>query len=221
MKTKKILALLISGVFATTMASQGAVIYTVIEDTDTFRVVDTDDSGTGDVVQNSFLNAGNNVFDTAVVSSFEMTGFSSGAEIGNVDFSITRKNGGAGDPNLSLDVLRTSSSQTINPGDYEFVAAANLMTNFADGGNGSYSLDASGQAALTTYLQSNWVENDYVFLRIRSGVIGPAPEDASYFFGGNSSQSDAQLTLTAVPEPSSTALLGLGGLALMLRRKRS
>jgi len=25
----------------------------------------------------------------------------------------------------------------------------------------------------------------------------------------------------AVPEPSSTALLGLGGLALMLRRKRS
>jgi len=219
MKTKKILALLISGVFATTMASQGAV---MIMHTDTFRVVDTDDSGTGDVVQNSFLNAGNNVFDTAVVSSFEMTGFSSGAEIGNVDFSITRKNGGAGDPNLSLDVLRTSSSPTINTGDYEFVAAANLMTEFADGAiNTSYSLDASGQAALTTYLQSNWVENDYVFLRIRSGVIGPAPEDASYFFGGNSSQSDAQLTLTAVPEPSSTALLGLGGLALMLRRKRS
>ena len=31
----------------------------------------------------------------------------------------------------------------------------------------------------------------------------------------------SQLQLTAVPEPSSTALLGLGGLALMLRRKRS
>jgi hypothetical protein len=29
------------------------------------------------------------------------------------------------------------------------------------------------------------------------------------------------LSITAVPEPSSTALLGLGGLALMLRRKRS
>ena len=29
------------------------------------------------------------------------------------------------------------------------------------------------------------------------------------------------ITITAIPEPSSTALLGLGGLALMLRRKRS
>jgi len=32
---------------------------------------------------------------------------------------------------------------------------------------------------------------------------------------------DIFLSVTAVPEPSSTALLGLGGLALMLRRKRS
>ena len=29
------------------------------------------------------------------------------------------------------------------------------------------------------------------------------------------------IVLTVLPEPSSTALLGLGGLALMLRRKRS
>ncbi|MDG1356715.1 MAG: PEP-CTERM sorting domain-containing protein, partial [Akkermansiaceae bacterium] len=32
---------------------------------------------------------------------------------------------------------------------------------------------------------------------------------------------DLVLEAYAVPEPSSTALLGLGGLALMLRRKRS
>jgi hypothetical protein len=32
---------------------------------------------------------------------------------------------------------------------------------------------------------------------------------------------DFELSVSAVPEPSSTALLGLGGLALMLRRKRS
>jgi hypothetical protein len=31
----------------------------------------------------------------------------------------------------------------------------------------------------------------------------------------------SNITITAIPEPSSTALLGLGGLALMLRRKRS
>ena len=47
--------------------------------------------------------------------------------------------------------------------------------------------------------------------------------DQSLFDGDDDDGFTGQitLTLTAVPEPSSTALLGLGGLALMLRRKRS
>ena len=47
--------------------------------------------------------------------------------------------------------------------------------------------------------------------------------DQSLFDGdpGDGFTGEITLTLTAVPEPSATALLGLGGLALMLRRKRS
>ena len=37
----------------------------------------------------------------------------------------------------------------------------------------------------------------------------------------NSRAQYTNITISAIPEPSSTALLGLGGLALMLRRKRS
>ena len=40
------------------------------------------------------------------------------------------------------------------------------------------------------------------------------------YFAGLARVSMGNLTITAVPEPSSTALLGLGGLALMLRRRR-
>ena len=39
--------------------------------------------------------------------------------------------------------------------------------------------------------------------------------------GGNGKWGLDELEVWAIPEPSSTALLGLGGLALMLRRKRS
>ena len=58
-----------------------------------------------------------------------------------------------------------------------------------------------------------------------TGVLGSNLTDISGFEGIKSvelfiSGNDIQLTMF-VPEPSSTALLGLGGLALMLRRKRS
>lgn len=46
----------------------------------------------------------------------------------------------------------------------------------------------------------------------RVGIVG-APADSTYAFDN--------LEVTAVPEPSSTALLGLGGLALILRRRRN
>lgn len=38
--------------------------------------------------------------------------------------------------------------------------------------------------------------------------------------GGNITDNQATLTFTSIPEPSSTALLGLGGLALILRRRK-
>ena len=56
--------------------------------------------------------------------------------------------------------------------------------------------------------------NSITILPTAGGIAGPV--DYQYDLGGG----DLAIVVF-VPEPSSTALLGLGGLALMLRRKRS
>lgn len=93
---------------------------------------------------------------------------------------------------------------------------------------GNYSLDSTGQANLLNYFKNNWVENDYVFLTLKSDqadFIMGEDANANYIFGGSSNDegagTDARLTLTSVPEPTSTALFGLGlGLSVLLRRRR-
>ena len=60
---------------------------------------------------------------------------------------------------------------------------------------------------------------------IITGTISPGSFAANYKLGTFTNNPDATITVTdtafaPVPEPSSTALLGLGGLALILRRRR-
>ena len=70
---------------------------------------------------------------------------------------------------------------------------------------------SSNSAALLTTVQSWTLDpaNNEGFLLDISGA-----ELTGLAFG------DPTLTIETVPEPSSTALLGLGGFALMLRRRR-
>ena len=70
------------------------------------------------------------------------------------------------------------------------------------------------------------MENDDVLLTLKSDqadFIMGEDANANYIFGGNTSgdatATDARLTLTSVPEPTSTALFGLG-LSVLLRRRR-
>ena len=51
--------------------------------------------------------------------------------------------------------------------------------------------------------------------------MGANIEDAAFAWDDSLEAIVLTFNINAVPEPSSTALLGLGGLALMLRRKRS
>jgi hypothetical protein len=80
--------------------------------------------------------------------------------------------------------------------------------------NGSYASNGGGFGTINTI--TNTAVNSW-------GGGYDVTYDQSLFDGapGDGFTGQITLTLTAVPEPSSTALLGLGGLAMMLRRKRN
>lgn len=191
-----------------------------LDDVNAARIQDGDEDGNGDSVQQHQMWSGNIAADDwGVVFTFQMTGLSDGSLIDDANFSVTQDSA-AGSPTLLADVF-TRASTAINASDYE-LAATTLMSGFG-GANALQELDVGGQGALTTYLQSNWVENDHVFIRLKSATF-PVPAGQAYRFGttqgGYSGSSvDAQLNLSVVPEPSVLGLLVLGGLLLGRRRR--
>ena len=218
---------ILAGLLGTALASQAA----IIEDANAQRINDWGSgagiTGTGDSIANNILFAGDTGGNSyASVYVFQMTGFTSGAQITAADFSISRT-GGSGDANIAVDVLRTASASTVLVTDYEAATVASLDTNFGDGGNANYSLGTVGEGTFTTYLQNNWEENDYIFIRLGADSIpvnAAALAGTYYQFGSAgggwaAGSTDAQLTV--VPEPSSAALLGglLALSAVMLRRR--
>ena len=193
------------------------------------RIRDTGSfDGLGDLAQteqNNFVGTitfGGNGAAVNTAFAFEMTGAINGGSIYAADFSVNLDVIG-GSPSFNVDVYanRVNADGTILKSDYE--NGTLIMADFVTTTDvvGSYSLDATGEANLLTYMQDNWVEGSYVFLSLKADPVQTSFPIANnnYRFGG-SSTSTAQIQLAA-PEPSSTALLGLGGLALMLRRKRS
>ena len=86
---------------------------------------------------------------------------------------------------------------------------ANAVTSFVGGTSGSFS---------QTYDISGFGVGDFSIADV-SNVLAVFTVNAAA--AGDGAISIDNFNMTAVPEPSSTALLGLGGLALMLRRKRS
>ena len=85
--------------------------------------------------------------------------------------------------------------------------------------NGTTSLGTFNVASGTVGAGESPEENTYVVFD--SPQIGVTSIQINMSGGNNKFGLDELEVWTAVPEPSSTALLGLGGLALMLRRKRS
>ena len=86
---------------------------------------------------------------------------------------------------------------------------ANAVTSFVGGTSGTFSqtYDISGFGGGDFSIAD--VSNVLAVFTVNAGAVGDGAISIDNF------------NMTAVPEPSSTALLGLGGLALMLRRKRS
>jgi len=233
MKTKKILALLISGVFATTMASQAAVItmpsglshgdqYRIVFVTSTTIQATSSDISTynAHVTAAAALNPDLAVIEGTVEQTTTWTAIGSTDSVNARDNTSTTGAGtGIGIYLLNDTAIATSYTDlwdgTIanlfnvdEQGDSGPYANSQVWTGTnGDGSTGNDPLGTAtpefGKTNLTgvnTWINrlsgSSWPNTDTYHLFAISGIL-------------------------TVPEPSSTALLGLGGLALMLRRKRS
>ncbi|MDG1512759.1 MAG: PEP-CTERM sorting domain-containing protein [Mariniblastus sp.] len=231
MKTNLLLLILAIFLFAAQSASADLII---IEDAAFSRLFSRAQNGVGTDSVVHVLNVGtknnSNGWDMHAGLVFQMTG-ASAADLLNADFSIS-VTGGQGTPIYNVDVYANRVASTADFLVSDFEAGTKLMDDFvttADGTTaGNYSLDSTGQANLLNYFKNNWVENDYVFLTLKSDqadFIMGEDANANYIFGGHpngeATDADARLTLTSVPEPTSTALFGLGlGLNFLLRRRR-
>ena len=149
------------------------------------------------------------------------------ASTGTIDGSFAASNNGLGfnigngnnvdnaaDLGLSFNVGGTFTTQNVGPGAFIF-----------DDDNSDIDEDGAltaGQIAAADALQSG-SHSDDTFLFIPDTPIGNGDtlQTTITSFDGNSIADEAfRFDLVIVPEPSSTALLGLGALALFTRRKR-
>jgi len=168
--------------------------------------------------------------------STRMSGYSSGAEITSVDsFSLNLTislpigapvgpfdvnlyvyTGAAGNPNLAT----TGNVTTADWNFPEFTTNTVLLqSNFLtpSSTSGTYSLGATGRANLLSYMQSNYVTNNYLTFTFRMATNSVQNQAYLYRFGSNADLTGA---LTTVPEPTTVALLLLGGAAVLIQRRR-
>ncbi|MGB0774369.1 MAG: PEP-CTERM sorting domain-containing protein [Akkermansiaceae bacterium] len=140
-------------------------------------------------------------------------GFLQGGGTGNL-------NGGS----FTQDIT-TAVGGTINPGDTFTLTLAALNQNVSP----SFDFDirdnadpSTGNSLIGGTQQSGTVSGawaDYVV----AGTVDTASSSVFLVINTNGNQvrvDNVRLDLVQVPEPSSTALLGLGGLALILRRRK-
>ena len=233
MNTKKILALLISGVFATTMASQGAVVIMQVQTT-TDNVNNDLQAGWDRVDGGDDANSITGVVDGVTITvdagfgRTEQNG-SRYTDVDHTDGDLDnllqggRLNGA--DPDLTLAGLADGiySITTYHHASFDHPNGSNTF-DFA-----VTLTDANGTALvhddLRTSLGATVTTADLGMAVTWFTVSGGNDVTLSFSpdaeFGDGLNQLMLNGFVLSVPEPSSTALLGLGGLALMLRRRRS
>ena len=231
MKTKnKIQHLILAGLLGTTIASQGAVIYT---HTYAFNDAAVNGLETATYTQN-FINVGGTdvsfdlvltavAGDTAGSTSWsENGGRIGGARVGQGEsgaYSLSIANFNAGTSNyieanvdfgLTVHRLASDSRSPTDQGTFTLIngVAPSSDLTWTDSNGGS---DFTGHTVTFDLDLMNDTYGDGENVTSFTHLNPSTPEwtfiDQAIFY--------------ALPEPSSTSLLGLGGLALMLRRKRS
>ncbi len=139
--------------------------------------------------------------------------------LGNSDLNnSTRRNARYGGPDI-VDSLVTVSMLVNESGSTKsyFNPETSMTVNLADGDyisfdynhvTGVYDVDGAGTSVLS-------------YSSVDKFAFKTGNADIQDFYFDDVVLHDNQLFVSPVPEPSSTALLGLGGLALILRRRRA
>ena len=117
----------------------------------------------------------------------------------------------------SMTISLVSSSLTLGGGETGWEIASQGLTGFYAGQDVASTFDLAGTSADATGISG---DADITFSAVSSFTATyntAANGDEGIGIGGI----DATFDIQAVPEPSSAALLGLGGFALILRRRRN
>ncbi len=193
------------------------------------RVTDADHTtGTGDANQLDVLDVGNyGTGDrTRPVFVFLMTGKIPSHTVTTADFTVTQTlPASAVTFDVVAHVIRTSATPTILNSDFQN-SAQQLMTNFDNGNQngGTVSLNSAAEMTLGSYLNTNWVEGNYVFITLKNTTYTTTTNFRLLRYGNSgggwtANSTDAQLNITTIPEPSAAFLGGLGLLCLLRRRR--
>lgn len=229
-------------ILAMVAQAQAATVTWNLDQSKTKTVYNNGNTGTGAAVANDPIDLGawdGNNYLPVPYFAMKLTGYDSGADIASVDsFSITASNlsrpvnGGAAAFNANLYVWTGSpgnptifSTGNVTTADWQWPnlignSGTLLQSSFIPQGSspGTFSLDSGGKAALLSYLQNNYLTNDYVIFTMRMSALNTGSDGLLRL--GAYNQITGSLQTTAVPEPSTYALV-LGGIAtLMLIRRR-
>ena len=232
---KKILALLISGVFATTMASQAAVItmpsglshgdqYRIVFVTSTTIQATSSDISTynAHVTAAAALNPDLAVIEGTVEQTTTWTAIGSTDSVNARDNTSTT---GAG-TGIGIYLLNDTAIATELHRFVGWEPSPTFSTLTSRGTADPMPTARCGREPMVTDQQAMTLSVPQ-HREFGQGLISPALHTWINRLSGSSWPNTDTYHLFAisgiltVPEPSSTALLGLGGLALMLRRKRS
>ena len=225
-------------VLAMVAQAQAATVTWNLDPSKTKAVSLNGNNGEGGQVANDPIDLGawgSNSYLPVPYFAMKLSGYSSGADIASVDsFSISAPNlrvaAGAAAFNANLYVWTGSpgnpsvfSTGNVTTADWQWpnmigTSGTLLQSSFIPQGSsaGTFSLDSGGKTALLSYLQNNYVTDNYVIFTMRMSELNTGSEGLLRFGAVN------QITgsMVTIPEPSIYALVVSGIAAILLIRRR-